>query len=279
MEIQRNNQIKYAIYIRVSTQKQNYSGLGLEAQRNVCANYIASQKGLLDREFCEVESGTNRARKELLAAIDYCKANSCTLVFANLSRLARDIEFTFKVINTGIEVYFCDMPQINTLILGVMATVAQYERELISQRTKAAIAENKKKGILSGSGNPNYHISAENKQKAILKRSKTLNETVIESADFATFCRILRKNFKELDVSSNDGEKFFLRWDTNVKISIDSNKAIRIAADMKEAHACNKELFDSVNFDAANINALIRSRVQATFKSLKKYHELNNIQP
>lgn len=268
-------QKKYCTYIRVSTRKQGSSGLGLEAQRNVCANYIASQKGLFDREFREVESGTKRDRKVLLAAIDYCKENNCVLVFANLSRLARDIEFTFKVINTGIEVYFCDMPQINTLILGVMAAVAQYERERTSKRTIDALAENKKKGIINGAGNPNYHISEESKRNAIQKRKQTVNESVIESADFATFCRILRKNFRELDIPS-DGEKFFLKWPIGVKIGVDSNKASNIILDMKEAHACNKELFANINFDAENINAIIRSRIQSTFKTIKKYHELNN---
>lgn len=266
---------KYCTYIRVSTRMQGNSGLGLDAQRNTCANYIASQKGLLDREFSEVESGTKRDRKILLAAIDYCKENNCVLVFANLSRLARDIEFTFKVINTGIEVYFCDMPQINTLILGVMAAVAQYERERTSQRTIAALAENKKKGIISGGGNPNYHISEESKRNAIQKRKQTVNESVIESADFATFCRILRKNFRELDIPDNNGEKFFLKWPIGVKISVDSDKASNIISAMKEAHACNKELFANMNFDADNINAIIRSRIQSTFKTLKKYHELN----
>lgn len=265
---------KYCTYIRVSTRKQGSSGLGLEAQRNVCANYIASQQGLFDREFREVESGTKRDRKVLLAAIDYCKENNCVLVFANLSRLARDVEFTFKVINTGIEVYFCDMPQINTLILGVMAAVAQYERERTSKRTIDALAENKKKGIINGAGNPNYHISEESKRNAIQKRKQTVNENVIESADFATFCRILRKNFRELDIPS-DGEKFFLKWPIGVKISINSNKANSIISAMKEAHACNKELFTNMNFDADNINAIIRSRIQSTFKTLKKYHELN----
>lgn len=270
-------QKRYCTYIRVSTRMQGSSGLGLDAQRNTCTNYIASQKGLLDREFCEVESGTKRDRKVLLAAIDYCKENNCVLVFANLSRLARDIEFTFKVINTGIEVYFCDMPQINTLILGIMAAVAQYEREQTSQRTIAALAENKKKGIISGGGNPNYRISEESKRNAIQKRKQTVNESVIESADFATFCRILRKNFKELDIPSNEGEKFFLRWDANVKINVNRNKASSIISAMKEAHACNKELFANMNFDADNINAIIRSRIQSTFKTLKKYHELKTI--
>lgn len=135
--------MKACVYVRVSTQKQNFSGLGQQAQRDICMNYIKSSGYEFVTEFSDVESGKSRTRVGLMQAIDYCKKNDCELVFAKLDRLARDVEFTFKVINTGIKVHFCDMPQLNTLILGVMATVAQYERELISQRTKAALQAKK----------------------------------------------------------------------------------------------------------------------------------------
>lgn len=135
--------MKACVYVRVSTQKQNFSGLGQQAQRDICLNYIKSSGYEFVTEFSDVESGKSRTREGLMQAIDFCKKNDCELVFARLDRLARDVEFTFRVINTGIKVHFCDMPQLNTLILGVMATVAQYERELISQRTKAALQAKK----------------------------------------------------------------------------------------------------------------------------------------
>ena len=142
--------MKACIYVRVSTQNQNFSGLGQQAQRDICLNYIKSSGSEFITEFSDVESGKSRTRVGLMQAIDYCKKNECELVFAKLDRLARDVEFTFKVINTGIKVHFCDMPQLNTLILGVMATVAQYERELISQRTKAALKAKKEQLKRSG---------------------------------------------------------------------------------------------------------------------------------
>ena len=142
--------MKACIYLRVSTQRQQISGLGLEAQREICLNYIKQSGKEYVTEFKDVESGKSRTREGLLRAIDYCKDNGCELVFAKLDRLARDVEFTFRVINTGIQVHFCDMPQLNTLILGVMATVAQYERELISQRTKVALKAKKDRGELTG---------------------------------------------------------------------------------------------------------------------------------
>lgn len=143
----------FAIYLRVSTQRQGISGLGIDAQRKLCVEYIKLQKGELIKEFSDIESGKSKNRSGLLSAIDYCKENSCTLVIAKLDRLARDVEFTFKVINTGIDIYFCDMPNVNTLILGVMASVAQYERELISQRTTSALNVKRDKGEQIGGTN------------------------------------------------------------------------------------------------------------------------------
>ena len=142
--------MKACIYIRVSTQRQNVSGLGLDAQREICMNYINKSGKEYVNEFKDVESGKSRTRAGLLQAVDYCKENKCELVFAKLDRLARDVEFTFRVINSGVQVHFCDMPTLNTLILGVMASVAQYERELISQRTKAALKAKKERDGQTG---------------------------------------------------------------------------------------------------------------------------------
>lgn len=158
--------MKYVIYTRVSTKTQGDSGLGLESQINTCMNYIRNVGGECVAQYQDIESGTSRTRKGLEDAITFCKANKCTLVIARLDRLARDVEFTFRVINTGINIYFCDMPQMNTMILGVFASVAQYERELTSKRTKAALSEVKnriKKGggrAVSKSGNIVTHLGS-----------------------------------------------------------------------------------------------------------------------
>ena len=130
---------KYVIYLRVSTKRQGASGLGLEAQRKMCTDLIDREGGELVKEFQDIESGKSRTRPGLWNAIDFCKMQGCTLVIAKLDRLARDVEFTFKVIGTGIQIRFVDMPVMNTMILGVFASVAQYERELIMQRTKGAL--------------------------------------------------------------------------------------------------------------------------------------------
>lgn len=135
----------FTVYLRVSTSKQEDTHNGLDSQLSICKNYVKSVDGTVANVFQDVESGKSRTRKGLWDAIEYCKANATTLLIAKLDRLARDVEFTFKVINTGIDIYFVDMPVINTMILGVFASVAQYERELISTRTKQGLAAKRKR--------------------------------------------------------------------------------------------------------------------------------------
>lgn len=135
---------KFVTYVRVSTKRQERSGLGLEAQRKMCNDYIERQGGVILKEFQDALSGKDVNRPGLWAAIEFCKThgtpmNPCVLVIAKLDRLARNVEFTFRIINSGIQIYVCDLPILNTLVLGVFASVAQYERELITQRTKGAL--------------------------------------------------------------------------------------------------------------------------------------------
>lgn len=137
---------KYSIYIRVSTQRQGASGLGMEAQIKTCKEYIGSINGEVDKIFSDVESGKSRTRKGLWDAINHCKVTGETLVFAKLDRLARDVEFTFKIKNTGIDLYFCDMPVCNTMTIGFLAMIAEYECNLISGRTKSALQAKKARG-------------------------------------------------------------------------------------------------------------------------------------
>ena len=168
---------KYVTYVRVSTKKQGATGLGLDAQRKMCQDFVDRNSGEIVSEFQDVESGTHRDRPGLWQAIEYCKSNGCTLVIAKLDRLARDVEFTFKVLNSGIQIRFCDMPIMNTMILGVFASVAQYERELCSSRTKAALGEIKEN--ISENGG---HMSKANRWIKHLGREKGCDTSVASSA-------------------------------------------------------------------------------------------------
>lgn len=168
---------KAVCYYRVSTQKQGRSGLGLEAQKEITAQYIASVGGSVIAEFTDVESGTHRDRPGLMEAIAACKRENATLVIAKLDRLARDVEFTFKVVNSGIKIHFCDMPQLNTMILGVFASVAQYERELCSKRTKQALAAKKAQGVKLGAPDASFSESQRAKSEAVRKENAERRST------------------------------------------------------------------------------------------------------
>lgn len=190
----------YCTYLRVSTQRQGAQGLGIAAQRRMCENFIKQNSGKHIQEFMDVESGTHRDRKGLWQAIDYCKKNGCSLVIAKLDRMSRDVEFTFKVINTGIDIHFTDMPVVNSMILGVFAAVAQYEREMVSTRTKQALAVKKAQGAKLGASNEKYKLNYEMKSETIkkeesMKRGITKSRRVIENRDTQAMFRILKRVF------------------------------------------------------------------------------------
>ena len=203
---------QYATYLRVSTQKQGRSGLGLESQQKICEDFIKSNGGKKCAEFMDVESGTHRDRKGLWNAIEYCKSNSCPLVIAKLDRLARDVEFCFHVINTGIEIHFCDMPAINSLLLGVFASVAQYERELTSDRTKKALAAKKERGEATGGACKKWRDafnkkSKQQKEDEQMKKGETRRNRHQESRDMVAFKKVLTKVFPDYTVGEPD------KWD------------------------------------------------------------------
>ena len=137
---------QFISYYRVSTKKQGKSGLGLDAQKTICKNYVDSQKGIIVNSFVEVESGKNDNREKLLQAITECKQSNSTLLIAKLDRLSRSVEFIFSLKNSGINFTCVDLPELNTMTLGIFATFAQSERERISERITAALAEKKKQG-------------------------------------------------------------------------------------------------------------------------------------
>jgi hypothetical protein len=142
---------KYVTYYRVSTGKQGRSGLGLEAQSEAVRTFLNGGKWELIAEFTEVESGKRHEdRPQLQAALELCKLNGATLIVAKLDRLSRDAAFLLTLQNAGARFVCADMPDANSLTVGIMALVAQQEREAISSRTKAALAAAKARGVKLG---------------------------------------------------------------------------------------------------------------------------------
>ena len=163
---------KYIAYYRVSTKRQN---LGLEAQKNTVMNYINSNCAELISAYEEKESGKDNTRSELHKAIAECKRINATLIIAKLDRLSRNVSFIFTLKDSGIPFYCCDLPECNTLTLGIFATIAQNERETISMRTKLALEAKKNQGYKLGC--PNASISNEMRIKSAeaLKRKADNN--------------------------------------------------------------------------------------------------------
>lgn len=156
----------FVAYYRVSTRKQSF---GLEAQQTTARQYAESRGAQIVAEFSERESGKHENlnnRRELFAALDMCRRTGAVLLIAKLDRLARDVEFTFHLKNTNAQVVACDLPDFNTLTVGIFATMAQHERELCSQRTKAALAERKKSGVRLGSANGVSHKYTDEDRRA-----------------------------------------------------------------------------------------------------------------
>lgn len=139
---------KYVSYYRVSTQRQGASGLGLEAQRSTVLCYIGTNE--LIAEFTEIESGNNNHRPELKRAIKKAVEEKATLIIAKLDRLSRNVGFIFSLKDAGVDFIACDMPEANTMTLGVMAVMAQQEREFISERTKKALTVKMNQGVKLG---------------------------------------------------------------------------------------------------------------------------------
>ena len=136
--------MKYVSYLRVSTARQGNSGLGLEAQRSAVYSFV--KNGAIIREFLEVESGKVNNRPKLNEAIEFAKQNNATLLIAKLDRLSRNAAFIFQLRDSGVEFVCADMPNANTLTIGIFATIAQNERELISERTIRALKAKKARG-------------------------------------------------------------------------------------------------------------------------------------
>jgi DNA invertase Pin-like site-specific DNA recombinase len=149
-------------YRRVSTARQGASGLGLEAQDVAIASYAQAAAATLLRAYTEVETGKRSDRPELAKALADCKRSKAVLVIAKLDRLARNARFLLTLIESGVDVAFCDLPSVppgavGKFLLTQMAAVAELEAGLISERTKAALAAYKARGGLLGAARPGAH--------------------------------------------------------------------------------------------------------------------------
>lgn len=142
--------VTFVAYYRVSTAKQGVLGLGIEAQQQAVRQYVTQRNGSVVAAYTEVESGKRKDRPQLLAALAHCRALGATLIVAKLDRLARNVQFISTLMESRTEFVAVDMPTANRLTIHVLAAVAEHEAQMISERTKAALAVARQRGVKLG---------------------------------------------------------------------------------------------------------------------------------
>ncbi len=150
---------RFVAYYRVSTDRQGRSGLGLDAQREAVAGQVRRAAGMIVADFTEIESGKRADRPELRVALAEAKRHRATLIIARLDRLSRNMAFIANLMDARVEFVACDNPHATRLTLHILAAVAEHEREMISARTRAALAVAKARGVRLG--NPRAALARE----------------------------------------------------------------------------------------------------------------------
>lgn len=153
-----NKPPQFVTYYRVSTTRQGVSGLGLEAQRQTVERYLAGRAQTVLGSFTEVETGKGsnalEKRTQLRLAVELCQKTGATLLISTLSRLARNVHFVSGLIETGVDFIAADMPNANKVMIQMHAVMSEWERDQISERTKAALAAAKARGVVLGATGP-----------------------------------------------------------------------------------------------------------------------------
>src|SRR5262249_46376550 len=167
-------------YLRVSTDRQSEHGYGIDAQRKAVTDFLNGGSWELLGEFVEVESGKRNDRPELERALAACKKHKAKLVIAKLDRLARNVAFIANLMDGKVDFVCCDMPQATRLTIHVLAAVAEHEREMISQRTKAGLQAARERGVKLGG--PNLAEMNTARQQAAVSRAEAVAPVFAEVA-------------------------------------------------------------------------------------------------
>lgn len=188
--------MNYICYYRVSTKSQGRSGLGLGDQRLIVNRYLRDDDKLL-AEFTEVESGRKGDRPKLQEAIRACQQQRAKLLIAKLDRLSRNVAFVMTLRDSGVDFIACDLPDANTLTVGMMVTFAQYEAERTSERTRAALAQKKVQGFKLGKPE-NLTLKAIQKGEAIRVDNAAAHKANVQATELALLYRNKGMTYTEI---------------------------------------------------------------------------------
>ena len=196
--------MKYVCYYRVSTKGQGKSGLGLNDQMEIVQRYLREGDIILE-EFTEVESGRKSNRPKIQEAIRACQKFGAKLLIANLDRLSRNVAFVMTLRDSGVDFVACDLPDANTLTVGIMVTFAQHEAERGSERTKAALAQKKVQGFKLG--------KPENLTKAAIDKGRTMrienaktHKANVQATELATLYRNMGMTYAKIAEKLNQSQ-------------------------------------------------------------------------
>jgi len=155
--------MKIVAYFRVSTKKQLTS---FDVQRETIEQFARLHNGTIIASYREVESGRKRNRPQLLKALEHAKYSGAKLVVAKLDRLARDVNFMSSLMEAGVEFAICDFPEATPLLIHLLSSIAEYEARLIRDRTREALKQKRRDGVLLGSHRPEHWRDREHRRLA-----------------------------------------------------------------------------------------------------------------
>lgn len=201
---------RYVVYLRVSTEDQGRSGLGLEAQKRDIDIFLSSFSDVpweVLGEFIEVQSGGDNDRPQLAKALDMVRKNAgAELLVAKLDRLSRRVAFIANIIeDKKVKLRVASMPNADTFQLHVYAALAEQERAFISARTKAALAAAKARGVKLGGNNDPAQKRNEARKATAVKEALKLKETVLALQNAGMSLRGIAERLNAMGVKTARG--------------------------------------------------------------------------
>lgn len=195
---------RYVAYLRVSTEKQGRSGLGVAAQRTIIDRFLSDSAEIIG-EFVEVQSGKDDQRVELWKAIAHAKKHGAKILLAKLDRFSRKVSFIAGIMEQGVGLVVADLPNATDFQLHIFAALAQEERRLISERTRLALAEAKKRGVELGR---NSKVLAKRHKQDADKRAIALRPIVRPLLDEGLSLNDIARCLNEKGLRTARGKEF-----------------------------------------------------------------------